>query len=173
MAKCLSVTAKKGVVNRLKSFENATAIQFVVRIVVSRVVRLFRTYNRILRRLSLSITIPVSADSPNGMSVEKYARIERNDVREGHDDWTEGKEQAAQIIQSKIDSGEWPMPLNELADECDWSRSHLQNTLRDLFRRVDEPENHTEHTIDVPDDIQNMSDYLRGYANGINHARQE
>lgn len=83
---------------------------------------------------------------------------------------TQGKDQAAQIIQEKIDNGEWPVPLTELADETEWSRSHYQNTIKDYFETVDEtpepkPVMNGELTIPIPGDVDKDS-YVRGWIEG-------
>lgn len=81
---------------------------------------------------------------------------------------TEGKDDAARIIQDKIDNGSWPVPLTELAEKTDWSRAHYQNTIRDYFEPGDGEENETHVNtmhITVPKDVDRES-YLRGWING-------
>lgn len=103
---------------------------------------------------------------------QQYANIRRNsDVTNNHPDWTEGKEAAAQIIQGKIDNGEWPLSLQELADQTDWSRSHYQNTIRDLFvtndTKKDETKTdcHSARSLEIPADVDETS-FIKGYLKG-------
>lgn len=104
----------------------------------------------------------------------KYDSIKRKQMIP-EDKWTEGKQAAAQIIEDKIDSGEWPVPLTQLAQETDWSRAHYQNTLRDFFYPVDESHEQVDETSQEPmaRDIQlsipegvDVESYVRGWIAG-------
>jgi len=53
---------------------------------------------------------------------------------------TPQKRDVAEYIDQQIDDGEWPMQLSRIADETGYSRSHVQNTLDDLYERVENGE---------------------------------
>lgn len=98
----------------------------------------------------------------------RYANIKRKESIPP-EDRTEGKDQAAEIIDELRESGEWPVPLTQLNDETEWSRSHYKNTLSDYYEIVDEDNRDATHAhengrfvIEVPEDVDRMS-YLRGW----------
>ena len=103
---------------------------------------------------------------------------------------TPGKDDAASHIQQVIDEGRWPMTPAELADEFDWSRSHYRNVLDQYFEPVggvgdtragngtkprdkmkvkigpeprDDEEIQRTVRIEIPRNITNSVDYMRGY----------
>ena len=106
------------------------------------------------------------------MSVMDAAMIRRKthipeDVR------TDGKDDAADIIQRVIDAGEWPVELTELADRTDWSRSHYRNTLRDYFEPVEtDASDDTVMKISVPEEMDRVS-YLQGWIDGHSAATNQ
>jgi hypothetical protein len=94
---------------------------------------------------------------------------------------TPGKDDAANIIDRVIEEGNWPMPLSELAEQTEWSRSHLSNTLRDYYEAVGDEadENAAVHqngrfglSIGVPDDVESRRSYIRGYVDGMFQERE-
>lgn len=99
---------------------------------------------------------------------------------------TEGKNDAANWIEEEVlNKGRWPMALTQMAEESDWSRQHLRNTLSDYFRpkgvreAIDaegEPAVIDEDTgslnIEVPTDCD-VESYLRGYLTGYRHRKHE
>lgn len=110
---------------------------------------------------------------------QKPDRIERKDnvpdnVR------TPGKDDAAEKIQRLIiDKGKWPMPYSHIAEEIDWSRQHVKHTVQDYFEEVDTnnkektdggttTEKLRGKTLEIPEDVENVNDYLRGVIDGSN-----
>lgn len=100
---------------------------------------------------------------------------------------TPGKDDAAEYIQSEVlDKGRWPMDLTDIADEAGWSRQHIANTLDSYFTFkengnsldvetiTDELETDTlpvelvaeMGTIQIPDDVYDPMDFVRGWIVG-------
>ena len=103
---------------------------------------------------------------------------------------TPGKDDAALVIENEIANGNWPLTPSELAERSDWSRSHMRNVLDQYFEPVDEngdpvsehengaetdgkmnvkvgpePDRGISRTvrIDIPANVTNAVDYMRGY----------
>lgn len=115
---------------------------------------------------------------------------------------TPGKDDAALVIENLIANGKWPMTPSDIAEESDWSRSHMRNVLDQYFERVpagggdteefeiaaersgDETDSETVKKMDVdvrpsegggvtrtieieiPANVTNSIDYMRGYIDG-------
>lgn len=96
-------------------------------------------------------------------------------VRKDHvpkEDRTKGKDQAADWIQENvIERGRWPMDMQEIAEECGYSRQHVTNTIRDYFEVAGAPiemelEGERAHIeFDVPP-TDDPDAYVRGYLRG-------
>ena len=120
------------------------------------------------------------------MQTEQHAEIRRRDnipdsIR------TPGKDDAALVIENEIANGNWPLTPSELAERSDWSRSHMRNVLDQYFEPVEaevsergngehdgekvnvkvgpEPDRGVTRTvrIDIPANVTNSVDYMRGY----------
>lgn len=119
-------------------------------------------------------------DQDISISRYKMADIERRESVPA-DKRTPGKDVAADWIEENIvDKGEWPMDMQDLAEESDWSRQHVTNTVRDYFRPVGMEEaqdgadvardvstngQRARIEFDVPPDVDRES-YVRGYLRG-------
>lgn len=93
---------------------------------------------------------------------------------------TQGKDDAAEKILEMQDRGDLKgKSAREIAEEIDWSRSHVQAVLEEYFEPVGASEGTSiDHgsmdggrrlTISIPDDVENERDYLRGYVDGMQH----
>lgn len=104
---------------------------------------------------------------------------------------TPGKDDAALEIESAIANGDWPATPSELAEDSSWSRSHMRNVLDQYFEPVDESEGGEDRRqrepskkmdvdvrpasersgvraveIEIPANVTNSIDYMRGYVDG-------
>ncbi len=118
-------------------------------------------------------------------SVTKARQIRRKDSIPS-DDQTPGKEQAADYIEREVlEKDRWPMNLTDIADECEWSRQHIANTLRDYFEPA--PPNRapvqvnatgekeppaTQINIKVPEGVD-VDSYLQGWVDGYKRGKRQ
>lgn len=104
---------------------------------------------------------------------------------------TAGKDDAALEIESAIANGDWPATPSELAENSSWSRSHMRNVLDQYFEPVEseggsETQDRREPVekmdvdvrpasersgvraveIEIPANVTNSIDYMRGYVDG-------
>jgi len=76
---------------------------------------------------------------------------------------TPQKDDVAEFIDELIESGKWPIPLNQVAEQTGYSRSHVSNCLDDYYTKSEQPQSESETLqITVPDDVDRRS-FLRGY----------
>lgn len=102
---------------------------------------------------------------------------------------TPGKDDAAKIVLSYLKNDDWPIELTQLEERTKWSRTHYQNVLRDYFEPIPENEDETQSVntqqqskgfeirrdgaqIHIPDDVDNMADFLRGVEAGLELCQQ-
>lgn len=98
---------------------------------------------------------------------------------------TPGKDEAADAIDEIIESGRWPMDIKDIADEAGWSRQHIANTLEGYYQTEHvESDNGNENAVnstkirtsdklahdvvelDIPKDVTDPEDYVRGWFAG-------
>lgn len=89
---------------------------------------------------------------------------------------TPGKDDAAEYIQEEVLArGRWPMDYSEMAEESGWSRQHIRNVIKTHFVEVDKSAETDGNgnaslrgrTLTIPDDVENVTDYLRGVQAGL------
>lgn len=98
------------------------------------------------------------------VSTRHAEHIKRKDVIP-EDKRTPGKDQAAQYIEEEvIEKDRWPMQLSEIADETQWSRQHISNTLNDYFEPAEDGERRLENVMDLAERLNEA--YRRGYQDG-------
>lgn len=98
---------------------------------------------------------------------------------------TPGKDDAAEKIREIVDAGRWPMDLQDIAEESDWSRQHIANTIQAYFEFPGETESKNENGeavralkrtpdrlatdvvhLEMPADIVEPEEYVRGWFAG-------
>lgn len=83
---------------------------------------------------------------------------------------TEARDRAADAIERM-----WPADYKAIAQEADYSRQHVKNTLDLYFEPAREAEDATAvvrgHELRIPEDVDEVS-YLRGVADGMAMERQ-
>lgn len=99
---------------------------------------------------------------------------------------TERDETAQWLLENVIETGEWPLSYNELAERSEWSAGHFRNTYERYFEAADSTGDsqrtqsstasaaseggdsvRRELTINVPSDVDEES-FMRGWIAGRN-----
>jgi predicted patatin/cPLA2 family phospholipase len=107
----------------------------------------------------------------------------RRKAQVSEEDRTHAKTEAAQYIEGEIlERGRWPMDLTKIAEETEWSRQHIANTIRDYFEPADDStgdeqvqtEEKPKSSSDLDIDVMKLIEvYRMGYQDGRRDAEQE